>query len=380
MQKTLHSFFIMTFIFAACNTAPKNHFTGLKVYKNFDTTRRFDTTSKNHAAFYFRPVKIDLFYPSVENSGKQPLSYGDILNMYEQRMNYDNPIDSCKKTSEMLAKVFAEYLHLDSPSKLLSYKTAIYPDLELPSGKYPLIIYAAGMNGSSWENEILFDSLAKAGYVVAAISSVGKFPGYMSSAIDLDEQVQDILYAKQTISQLYFIDTARIGLLSWSMGGSAIAKAAMLSNDFKCMLSFDGTEIHHYGVDTVWDKDFNQLLTIPPANPESIHIPYMYLSSEHPKKIDSIYIFPDHISSKEKYFLQFNGGIHEDFSSIITAVKNADPKLGNIDSGRNQVICGITLSFFNQWLGQKNSISVADYINKLVADKPKYFKTEYPGK
>jgi hypothetical protein len=383
VQKPLHYFSILFFLiilFISCNTSPKNYYTGLKVYKNFDSTRKFDTTSTDKAPFYFRPVKIDLFYPSAENAGREPMTYGDILDMYEQRMNYNNPPDSCKKVSADLAKAFAEYLHVDSASKLLSYKTGIYSDLELPADKHSLIIYAAGMNGSSWENEILFDSLAKAGYVVAAISSVGKYPGYMSSAPDLDEQVQDILYAKKIVSQLSFIDSSRIGLLSWSLGGSAITKAAMLSNDFKCLLSFDGTEIHHYGSDTAWDKEFNEIMAIAPNDPGTIHIPYMYLSSEHPKNIDSVYNLQEHTNSKEKYFLQFNGGTHEDFSSIITSAKNAAPKLGNIDSGRNEIICRLTLNFFNQYIGQKNSIPVSEYIDKLVAEKPRNFSTAYPKK
>lgn len=380
MKKILFYLFGAATLFSSCNTIPKNHFTGLKVYKNFDSTRKFDTTSNEKAAFYFRPVKIDLFYPAESDDGKEALSYGDILDMYEQRMNYNNPPDSCKKTSEMLAKTFAEYLHLDSPQKILSYRTGIYSDLALPAEKHPLIIYAASMNGSSWENEILFDSLAKAGYIVAAINSVGKFPGYMSAAVDLDEQVQDIIYAKKIMMQLPFIDTSKIGLLSWSMGGSAITKAAMLSPDIKCLLSFDGTEIHYYGEDKAWDKEFNEILSIAPTNTKSIRAPYFYLSSEHPKKLDSIYILPEHTSSTEKYFLQFNGGIHEDFSSIISSVKNADPKLGNLDSGRNQVICGLTVNFFNQYLSEKNFTPMNEYIGRLVAEKPKKFQTEYPKK
>src|ERR1700750_603193 len=104
--------FPVTFL-AACNTAPKNHFTGLKVYKNFDSTRKFDTTSNEKAAFYYRQVKIDLFYPSPNITDTQAMSYGDILNMYEQRMNYNNTLDSCRKVSDMLARAVSEYLHLD---------------------------------------------------------------------------------------------------------------------------------------------------------------------------------------------------------------------------------------------------------------------------
>lgn len=368
----------MTLFFSACNTKPETYYTGLKVYKDFDKNRKFDTTSNDKTLMYFRPVKIDLFYPSAQKPDKQPLAYGDILDMYEQRMNYNNSIDSCKKVSSGLAKAFGEYLHVDSSEKILTYKTHIFSNLNLPAKKHPLIIYAASMNGSSWDNPILFDSLTKAGYVVAAISSVGKYPGFMSAAIDLDEQVQDILFAKQKMKKLSFIDTTKIGLLSWSLGGSSITKAAMLSNDFKCLLSFDGTEIHYYGLDTAWDKQYKEITTIAPFKPEAINIPYMYLSSEHPKKFDSIYLFPKYINSKVKYFLQFNRGIHENFSSIVTVAKSVDSKLGNVDSSRHEMICSLTLTFFNQYLKKSNSISTDDYISKLVTEKPGFFSSSYP--
>ncbi|MEP7141752.1 MAG: hypothetical protein ABI707_02720 [Ferruginibacter sp.] len=367
-------------IFTSCsNSLHDKYTTGLIVYKEFDKSRIFDTTSNSKSPAYYRPVKIDMFYPSIEKTGKAALTYGDILDMYEQRMNYNTSIDSCKKVSATLAKIFGDYLHADS-SKILAYKTAIFKDIRVPEKKLPLIIYAAGMNGSSWENPILFDSLTKAGYVVAAISSVGKFPGFMSGAVDLDEQVEDILFAKQKMAALPFIDTSKIGLLSWSLGGSAISKAAMISKDFKCLLSFDGTEIHYYGFDTAWDNEYNVMKLIPPFNPASINIPYLYLSSEHPKKIDSIYILPAHIISPDKYFLQFKNGTHEDFSSLITIGKNVTPGLGNIDSSRHQVVCGLTLTFFNQYLKQSNTVTTADYINKLVAGKPGFYSTSYPEK
>lgn len=367
------------FLYSCSNSTAKSYSTGLKVYKEFDHSRKFDTTS-NISAFYFRPVKIDLYYPSLEKPAGQPLLYGDIMDMYEQRMNYNVSPDSCKKASMMLARIFADYLHLDSASRILNYRTGIYADLALPEQKHPLIIYAAGMNGSSWENAILFDSLTKAGYVVAAISSVGIFPGFMSGPGDLDEQVQDILFVKEKMKGFPFIDTDKIGLLSWSLGGSAITKAAMLSTDFKCLLSFDGTEIHYYGFNKPWDKDYDSIMKIAPFRPADIHIPYMYLSGEHPSKVDSIYNIMTYVNSADKYFLKFIKGTHEDFSSLITIVKSVGPQLGNIDDNRHQVVCSLTQTFFDQYLDHKKTVSVAEYIAGLARSHPGKLSTDYPQK
>jgi hypothetical protein len=382
MQKSLTAILLFVSIiclFCACSNKPKNNYAvGLKVLKEFDSSRKFDTTGSDKAPYYYRPVKIDIFYPSSEESGKDSLTYGNILDMYEQRMNFDNPLDSCKKVSLDLAKAIAEYLHVDSASKILNYKLPIYSDLAFPTKKFPLIVYAAGMNGSSWENAVLFDSLATNGYIVAAVSSVGKFPGYMSSAVDVEEQVNDILFTIKKMKTLPFVDEKNIGLLGWSLGGTAITKAAMLSNDVNCLISFDGTEIHYYGSDTAWDKEYNDIMQIPPFQPGKITVPYMYLSSEHPKDIDSIYVFPEHTQSKEKYFLQFNNAIHEDFSSIVTIAKVADKK-SDIDSSRHETICKLTLTFFDQYL-KRSPVTSASFIDHLTATKPNSFSVSYPKK
>lgn len=371
---------LIVLVFSACRQSGAPFHTGLIVFKEFDSSRRFDTTGAGYAHNSNRPVKIDVFYPSAEIPAKPGMPYGDILDMYEQRMNYQITADSCRKTSVSLAGAFAEYLHLDSPSRILNYRTSIFPGLKLPAEKFPLIIYAAGMNGSSWENAVLFDSLARHGYVVAAVSSVGKFPGFMSEAVDLGEQVQDILFACKKMKAQSFIDTAKIGLLSWSLGGTAIVKAAMLSSDFRCLLSFDGTEIHYYGFDTAWDKEYNTIMSIPPFSPGNISIPYMYLSSEHPKKVDSIYVFPKHVHSADVYFLKLNHAIHEDFSSLPTIVKSVEPRLGNTDSSRHQTICRLALGFFDQYLKKSDTVSVQQMIRQLVDSRPGDFSTGYPGK
>ena len=374
----LLSAFIVLFI--SCNsTTNLNYYTGLKVFKDFDSSRTFDTTSLK-SPMYYKPVKIDLFYPSEEKPAKTPLSFGDIMDMYEQRMNYFNSIDSCKKVSAQITAAIADYLRVDSASKLLNVKTEIFSDLKLPSQKFPLIVYASSMNGSSWENPFLYDSLAHHGYIVAVISSVGKFPGYMSGAVDMEEQVDDILYVIKKMKTFDFIDSNKIGLLSWSLGGTAIAKTAMISKDVKCLLSLDGTEIHYFGFDTAWDAQYKQIMKISPYQPQMITVPYMYLSSEHPRQIDSVYVFPNFISSKEKYFLRFTNAIHENFSALPVLAKAADPKLGNIDSGRSDVITKLTITFFDQYLKQLNTASTKKAIDELVVNKPHFVSKDYPQK
>lgn len=377
MPKYLPLFAVTVLLFSACTQKPEAPvFVGMHVYKLYDSARRFDTTAQSKNVY--RPVKIDVFYPSAQQPSTQPLTYGDIMNMYEQRFNYNTPLDSCKKTSSMFAKMFGDYLKVNPANKLLSYKLSIYDSLALPTEKHPLIIYAAGMNGSAWDNPVLFDSLAANGYVAACVSSVGKFPGYMSGAIDMDEQVQDILFTIKQMKAMPYIDGDKIGIVSWSLGGTAAIKAAMLTKDIKAIISYDGTDIHAYGMEKDWDKQYDEIRTIPPTNIQSVTVPYMYLRSEHPNKIDSLYSSLALASSKEKYFMKLTGAIHEDFSSIPFIANQVEPMRKNEHANYHAVINKLTLLFFDEYVKQADGKKTGDYIDELVKTDSASYKKDWP--
>ena len=100
---------LLLFLIGSCTTMEVPRYTtALIVYQEFDKSRRFDTTVKSSS--HSRPVKIDVFYPSTGKPKGSALTYGDIFDMYEMRLNYAAPIDSCKKSSLQLANAIAEYL------------------------------------------------------------------------------------------------------------------------------------------------------------------------------------------------------------------------------------------------------------------------------
>lgn len=376
---TILLLFIFIVTLSACNPSQLPCHTGLKEVEEFDHDRLFDTTGKEQGQSEYRPVKFEVYYPSYCTDRDSSVTFGDFLNMYDRRFNFNRPKDSSRKSSIDFARMIGKYLRIDTPEKLLNVATGIYKDLPLPEKKYPLIIYAAGMNGGSWENSVLFDSLAKAGYVVASVYSVGKYPGYMTDPADLDEQVRDIMFVKRKMKSMPFIDHNKIGLLSWSMGGSAATKAAMLSNDFKCLLSFDGTEIHYYGRDSSWDRQFDEIKTIPPFIPERISIPYMYIGSARNWKNDSVYIFAQHIHSEEKFYLEMKGAEHESFSSLFPIAKAAQPGVVINDSNHHERVPVLTRTFFDQYLLNRKDVSTKDTISKLTSSEPWLFSKEYPA-
>lgn len=321
--------------------------TSLKVYETFDSTRTFDTLGQS--PMHRRPVKIDLFYPSTQRPTSMPLCYGDLLDQYSRRMDYRVTADSARKVSRELAQVFADYLKIDSADKFMQYRTAVYKDLALPNQRYPLIIYAAGMNGSSWENVVMFDSLCRHGYVVAAVSSVGLFPGFMSTGPDITEQVNDVLFVKEAVSRMPFVDNRRIGLLSWSLGGTAISKVAMVAPEIRCLLSYDGTEIHYYGLDSSWDKEFDEMMRLAPNDPSVVKVPYLYIGSER-TPVSKMYNLLDHVTSKDKQVIRIQGAIHEDFSSIVPVAAAIRGDIDGHVQTKHQQIWQQTIRFLDRYV------------------------------
>ncbi|KAA2239331.1 hypothetical protein F0L74_24305 [Chitinophaga agrisoli] len=373
----LYALACMALLFACKPAAPTVWHTGLQYIYAYDSSRHFDTASTS--ARYYRPVKIDLFYPTEDSSGT-PIIYGDIMDQYEKRMDYQVSADSCKKSSRMIASIFTEYMHLDSVDRLLRYPLTIGLNRTRPAGHFPVIIYAAGMNGSSWENPLLFERLTQKGYVVAAVSSVGLFPGFMSGAEDIKEQVEDILFVKRFLQDsVPFADTRHTGLLSWSLGGTAITKAAMLDTSIQCLLSFDGTETHYYGFDTAWDRQYDQILQLPPYTPEKIRMPYMYLSSGRSGDSNSIYFFPAHINSRDKYFLRFANAIHEDFSCLPYIIQRQQPSIKGPYLQNTADISQLTLSFFDQYLQKQPKANTAALIQDLVKRDSVQYSTLIPS-
>lgn len=359
------------FLFSCRPVPPKSYYTGLYPLQTYDSSRRFDEN--------FRPVKIDLFYPASKVSGTDPLSFGEILDMASLRLDYHLPKDSCHLESQMIADAIAKEWKLDSAVRLFHYNTDIYaaPHPGKDKRKYPVIIYAAGMNGSSWENILLFRELVQQGYIVAAVSSVGLYPGYMTAAVDLEEQVKDILFTREQLAQVPMADTTRVGLLGWSMGGSAISNAAMRRPDFKCLLSFDGTEIHRYGGEAEWDKVYNEITRVPTVVPQKIKIPYCYLSSEHSPKVDSIYDVQRQSAATPQYFIKFMHARHEDFSDMMAIAMKVQPAVGDLDQGRQRDIRRLTGLFFDEYLKGNTQTGFGHYADSLVNTQPAKYNKEY---
>ena len=291
---------------------------GFRVIQQYDTTRSFDTTRTD--SLRFRPVKIDLFYPATAQTTKAPLPYSYFLNLYGWRIDFRTSIDSCRKTGYELAHYYSKGLGLDSSVSLLRLPTRSYEAVLPATGSFPLVIYCPGYNGMSYENLVLLETLAARGYWVAAVSSVGKYPGYMTmDPVDVNEQVADARFALRHLSKTLPVMGDQVSVVGYSWGGLAASIVGMQEPGVQAVVSLDGSERYTYGDNQADDEQFNRIRQASYFRPHALTAPYLYLSSGREKPdftVDSVYVLAAVSAATVKQYIRLPNTQHEDFSCL----------------------------------------------------------------
>jgi hypothetical protein len=325
-------------------------------YRNLvltDSSRLYKPGVRPGDRFYYRPVEIDCWYPATA-AGAKPVYYGEFLRLFQERANrfQDDTVYS------NLARETAEYLSaglgIQDTASLTRFATESYPDASPIPRRFPLIVYMCSYNGMCFENTRLFELLARRGYIVAAITSVGRYPGNMTTdPADLREQVADGLFAIHWLRNSGTIDTGKIGLIGYSWGGPA---ALLLATEphVAAILSLDGSELHPYGGSGEEDSNFN-LLRPGLAVAGQRQFGYAYLGSggeEVTNPADSMYNLFAILSGPRKY-IRFPGASHEDFSCLPFLAAS----IRKTDSTKLPDYSGFAVSWFGNYLkGERNPL------------------------
>jgi len=273
-----------------------------------DKARIYKSKTAMTDSLHFRPVDLDIWYPSEEKSDSS-LVFGDLFKLFEQRaVAYQDNEDYKGLTKELAQFYVAETI----------------------GG--PVIIYMAGLNGMSFENYKVLEKLAENGFIVVSIWSVGRYPGDMTNEKeDMLEQVNDAKFALKYLQEnkQFRVDLSNIGVLGYSWGGMGAMVFANDNENVKAVVSYDGSETHYFGEETTAniyangasEKDNDSFIQeIYDSNlltPKNQRFEYMYFESGNQLEFTPVseYNYFKKINSK-KYYLRFKNGKHVDFSCI----------------------------------------------------------------
>ncbi|MEO7049884.1 MAG: carboxypeptidase-like regulatory domain-containing protein [Ferruginibacter sp.] len=331
-------------------------------YKNIitvDSNRIYKRSTDSGSKLHFRPIEIDFWYPISKSKSISPILYGYFLSLLQQRSNRFQDDTFYSRITSELVDYLSINLKISDTSRLTQLQTVSYSN-EIPfPQRFPLILYLCSYNGISYENVDLFEWLAAHGYLVACITSVGRYPGNMSTQMpDLMEQVTDGAFAISYLRMEQNADTSRIGVMGYSWGGLAALVLAMNNTEVKCLLSLDGSEMHYYGDSKEEDHDFDQIRNSANCQVKKLNIPYAYLESgfkQSERDADSIFnMFT--LSGAHNLYVHFPKAIHEDFSCLPS---RGSPLYGTKTSGTNLYTAfkQLVLYYFDQHLkSQKNEL------------------------
>ena len=167
----------------------------------------------------YRPIEIDAWYPASASKSNSFIQYGELIKLLELRSNRFQEDTIYNGLASDSVQYICANLKIADTAKLIHLKTNSCRNAEAIQQKFPLIVYMCSFNGMSYENINLFERLSSHGYVVACITSVGRYPGNMSmNPADLMEQVQDGLAAINFLKKENNIDTTRIGIVGYRWG------------------------------------------------------------------------------------------------------------------------------------------------------------------
>lgn len=323
-------FILITFIlFTSCSQTKKetvkSYMAGFETIHAIDSSRVFKPATDTSDYLHYRPVDIDVWYPSDSSSSGNNITVHYLLSLLEQRANYYSASNIGNGIPGQLAKLFCDGFKCSDSTRLLHFQTNSLKNAPAVNGKFPLVIYMTAFNGMSYENFSLFEALAKKGFVVVSISSIGRFPGDMTMKNeDLMEQVNDALMALKILKQNQNIDFDKIGIVGYSWGGLAGAILADKIPNVRCLISYEGSEFHHYGDAKEENADFDTIKS-KALQPLHLTIPYIRLESApstQPARSDSVYPFyPNNVNNAQVFTI--DSMQHEDFGCLSYVVKKS---------------------------------------------------------
>lgn len=373
MIKTLIPIMLLFFYSCADKKNPKVEILvpGFMTVKTQDTTRVYKPDTAKTDYLHYRPLDLDVWYPAHSVTKDTSLLFHNILGLLEERANYYTASNAANGITRQLAQYFSDGLQCSDSTKVMNFKTNTFKNAAPVNAKFPLVIYLSAFNGMSYENFSLFEELAKKGFVVVAVSSIGRFPGDMTMQYeDLMEQVNDANAAISALKGYSNIDFTKIGVVGYSWGGLAGSVLAGKIPDIKCLISLDGSEFHQYGQDKEENADFDGIRFSTEFRNMKISVPYLRMESApfvNSIKKDSVYNFSEKLIADKQIYKILNAQ-HEDFSSLPEVVK----KSGNCESNQHyRTISKLTLSFLQDHLKNEKLFTKAleREMNKTIQNK-----------
>jgi pimeloyl-ACP methyl ester carboxylesterase len=210
------------------------HAVGLKVVNQYDYSRNYrfstDELGEPFRGERARPVQTLIWYPA-EKSKAKPMTVADYLHFLTTNARYDK-LDGEKEEAQSRKEMASR---LATPMWAVS-------NAPVEAGRFPIVIYAPGMDDDAWENASLCEYLASYGYVVLASPSTAVHGRFMDGDVAAGNALaRDIVFLLDYAQRLPDTDRSEVAVVGYSYGGLAGLFAAARDIRVKALVTMDGT-------------------------------------------------------------------------------------------------------------------------------------------
>lgn len=332
------------------------------IYKNFDAGSYKvgfkEVAVVDYSRIYnnaFRKIQVALWYP-VDNVIGKRLKFSDYFNLY---LSEDNSLSLPKNNKSFWANQFsADKNNFSFDDLWNSDALATFTPISL-SKKYPVILYAAGGQGESFENFLICELLASEGFIVAAIPSIGTYIHEIEITKEgLVTQTNDLLSIISYLNQQSYTKTDEVGVFGWSWG--ALAGLYLQTQYFpvKAYLSLDGSIAGYEDV----------IRTLPYYSITKITVPTFFISltSSTANRVKKYY---EKILYSKSTYLALNSVDHGDFNVYSYLSNQYSNNKENSLSFFYPFLAKVTQNFFSHCLIEKDTtVYTVTSSNPLIAE------------
>lgn len=226
------------------------------------------------------------------------------------------------------------------------------------TGNFPLVIFGAGGGTGGHVYSVLCEYLASHGYVAVALTALPLRKGerWPFDATGIDAQMRDLEFVINHAYRLSFVDSDKLALACWSVGGVTQALLQMRNSDIDALVSLDAATGYEYGRDLMKQSIFYDM--------KKARVPFLHMHGEGPARYNVAKNFEyfDSLAVADAYLLTFTQLAHGDFLPSVGIVPNTVLKTGRAEAVAQgfKAACQYVLHFLNAYL--KNEKASLDFL------------------
>ncbi|HSP14169.1 MAG TPA: acyl-CoA thioester hydrolase/BAAT C-terminal domain-containing protein [Thermoanaerobaculia bacterium] len=281
-----------------------------------------------------RPIRIAIWYPAATGVSSETMRYVDYLHYTggDAFADIDEPLDANDRESWIKDLTEVAPNGRELAARLFATPTAAHRDAAPAPGRFPLILYSAGLGGRGDSNAELGEYLASHGFVVATVPNVGRSPQNIemgSSAADLEGHARDLEFAWKRLRRFAFVDDADVATAGHSVGGVVALYLAMRHGEIKAVVSLDGS----FG----FKGHVTALTQLKDYAPSRVTAALLDLRrANHVQKATHDRTVVRALRRSDRYLVSFPGMFHGDFTEFGTIAFLLSVPLPPNDDGRTR--------------------------------------------